>query len=433
MNIHVVQPGETTAMIAEQYGVSEARLILDNELTDPEHLVPGQTIVILFPEQIHIVEEGDSLQSIANTYNISVFQLLRNNPFLAERENIFPGETLVIRYDNNHALLNTCGFANPFIDETTLRKTLPFLTYLAIFGYQSSADATITEVEDTDIIQISIEYGVAPLMFLSTLTLQGVGSIETSYSIMENEELTDLHIENILTVLKRKGLYGVLIALQFLSPENLSLYENYISKIANRLNTEGYQVFVSITPFAITDINNVTIKEIDYSILGQNVNKVAIMNYTWGFNFGPPLPITSIDKLTNFLNYIVPLVSSEKLIVGVPVIGYDWELPYAIGISRASAINLTSVIDLARDAGVMIQFDEVSQTPYFQYSVTRGETSIEHIVWFIDARTVDEVTKLSLNYGIPGSGIWNIMIYYPQMWLVINSQYQIEKVLGEGF
>jgi spore germination protein len=96
-------------------------------------------------------------------------------------------------------------------------------------------------------------------------------------------------------------------------------------------------------------------------------------------------------------------------------------------------MNLNSVIDLARDAGATILFDEISQTPFFEYSETLGETSIQHIVWFIDARTIDSVVKLGLHYNVTGSGIWNIMTYYPQMWLVINSQYEIEKVLGEGF
>jgi spore germination protein len=31
-------------------------------------------------------------------------------------------------------------------------------------------------------------------------------------------------------------------------------------------------------------------------------------------------------------------------------------------------------------------------------------------------------------YGLAGTGIWNIMIYYPQMWLVINTQYEIIKI-----
>ncbi|MDF2801099.1 MAG: hypothetical protein K0S61_1002 [Anaerocolumna sp.] len=149
------------------------------------------------------------------------------------------------------------------------------------------------------------------------------------------------------------------------------------------------------------------------------------MNYTWGHNFGPPLPITSITKLNNFLNYAVTLIPPEKLVVGIPVVGYDWELPYAVGISQANSLNLNSVIDLASSVNATIQFDEVSYTPYFEYSAEQFEASIDYIVWFIDARTIDAGLKLSLGYDINGSGIWNIMIYYAQMWLVINSQYEI--------
>ena len=36
--IHVVQPGETLNTIAEQYGVTPERLIIDNELPNPENL-----------------------------------------------------------------------------------------------------------------------------------------------------------------------------------------------------------------------------------------------------------------------------------------------------------------------------------------------------------------------------------------------------------
>lgn len=79
MNIHVVQPRETLSSIAEMYGVSVEKLLQDNELNNPSHLVSGQTIVIVYPEQIHIVQEGDTLQSIAEQYGISILQLLRNN------------------------------------------------------------------------------------------------------------------------------------------------------------------------------------------------------------------------------------------------------------------------------------------------------------------------------------------------------------------
>lgn len=57
MDIHVVQPGETIYSIAEKYSVSATRLIQDNGLIEPNNLVVGQTIVIVYPEQVYTVQE----------------------------------------------------------------------------------------------------------------------------------------------------------------------------------------------------------------------------------------------------------------------------------------------------------------------------------------------------------------------------------------
>jgi spore germination protein len=56
MIIHVVQPGETTSEIAMQYGISEERLILDNEIQNPDNLAVGKTLVILIPKVTHMVQ-----------------------------------------------------------------------------------------------------------------------------------------------------------------------------------------------------------------------------------------------------------------------------------------------------------------------------------------------------------------------------------------
>lgn len=431
MDIYIVQPGDTLVSISERYGVSVTRLILDNELSEPDRLVPGQTIVVLFPKQVYTVREGDTLQGIADAHGVPLMQLLRNNTYLSEREYIYPGELLVISYDNNQGLLNTSGFVSPFINRDVLTKTLPFLTYLAVYGYQAEADGNISDVEDTVIISLAKDYSVAPLMMLSSFTLQGVNNIQTYYDILENEDIANRQIDNILRILNEKGLFGVLIVYQFISADNISLYESYTDKLASRLHEEGYRLFISIAPFTITDNKEVTFLRLDYTNIGRDVDKIAIMNYTWGQNFGPPLPITSIGNTDEFLEYIVSQVPPDKLIVGVPVIGYDWELPYTAGVSTARALSANSAIRLAQIVGANIQFDEVSYTSYFEYSVSREGATINHIVWFIDARTVDAGIKLSLSYGISGSGVWNIMYYYAQLWLVINSQYQVNKEFPE--
>ena len=69
------------------------------ELNNPNNLVIGQTIVILFPLITYIIQEGDTLGAIAQIYQVTVMQLIRNNPYLSERVYLIPGKTIVISYE----------------------------------------------------------------------------------------------------------------------------------------------------------------------------------------------------------------------------------------------------------------------------------------------------------------------------------------------
>ncbi|MDF2540803.1 MAG: hypothetical protein K0S47_521 [Herbinix sp.] len=52
-----------------------------------------------------------------------------------------------------------------------------------------------------------------------------------------------------------------------------------------------------------------------------------------------------------------------------------------------------------------------------------------HIVWFIDARSINVLLDLIKEEGLNGSGIWNTMTYHPQLWLLINSQFNVLKII----
>ncbi|QHQ61232.1 LysM peptidoglycan-binding domain-containing protein [Anaerocolumna sedimenticola] len=247
MIIHVVQPGETIYSIAVTYNVSVTRLVEENGLINPENLVVGQTIVITYPSQVYIVQAGDSLSSIAEAFGVTRMQLLRNNPFLSDRDVIYQGETIVISYDTqNRTSIN--AYAYPFINRDVLRKTLPYLTYLTIFNYRAIENGEIVGNDETEVIQISKEYGVAPIMSLSTLTYQGTSDIEVVNSILYNESILNQHIENILSILRSKGYYGINITLTNLNQENRQGHENYITRLSSRLKSEGFILFITINP-----------------------------------------------------------------------------------------------------------------------------------------------------------------------------------------
>lgn len=429
MIIHVLQPQETVQSIAEIYGVTAEKIIVDNELINPEELVPGQTIVIAYPQKTYTVIEGDTLESIAVMHNVSVMQLLRNNPFLAGREYIYPGEKLVISYGTNRSL-TTFGFSYSFIDENILRKTLPNLTYLSVINYRALDQGDIIELyDDRRIIQIAREYGTIPLLMITTLSESGMTNFDLTYKLLLNDEYQDRHINELLHILQTKGYLGVNFVFSFMNTSNQDLYFRLIQRASGRLGSHGYSIYVTINPNIRNIDGEIVFEKIDYSEISIYAESVTFLQLIWSLNYGPPQPVSSASNLRSFTEYVVDYVPARKLILGSPILAYDWILPYTPRNPAALTLTINSAIRLAVDVNAVINFDETSQTPYFEYVQTPIGSPVEHIVWFVDARSYDSLLNIINNYKLNGAAVWNIMVYSAQLWLIINSQYNIIKLL----
>lgn len=430
MQLYVVQPNDTIESIAMANGISVELLIRDNNISSTEDLVVGQCLVIAIPLETYVVQMNDTLEAIAQAHNVTLLQLLRNNPILAEREYIYPGETLVIRYDTTKGTMTIHGNVFPFIDKVTLRKTLPYLTYLSVINYTATSEGEIISYyDDTSLVQEITAYGVMPLMLLNTITLQGEANIGIAYDILLNEELQRKQISNILTILTMKGYYGINITFQYINISTLNRYETYLFNLFEALNQAGFYVFVTISPKINLVNNQVEIEQVNYSIINQLAHNIIFMSYEWATNVNPPSPIISVTNISYFITYINTIIPPDKVIIGIPTVGYDWQLPFVAGISEVRSLSLTTAVDLARNVNAIIQFDEISQTPFYIYYDTSNLISIQHIVWFIDARSINALLNLANENRLLGSGIWNIMNYNPQLWLLINSQYEIVKII----
>jgi spore germination protein len=426
MKIHVVQDGETIQSIANQYGVSAKRLIQENGIENVPDLSEGQTIVITDPDVVHVVKEGDSLFNIAANYKVSITQLIANNPYLLDHDYIFPGDEIVVSYPYR-GKLTTHGNTVPYIDRVTLIKTLPNLTYLSILNYTATKEGGIVSYyDDTEVIQLAKEYSVVPLMLLTTLTIQGEANLRTDFDLILNEDFQNIQIENILNILKTKGYLGLNISLQYISESNIKFYESYFTKVSRKLNEEGYEVFATIDPNISGGVQGIGFEKVNYSEFNQLAYNLIFMTYEWAAITKPPSPISSISNTEAFLQYILEFIPSDKIIIGIATIGYDWELPYIPGVSSVNYASYSNFLSIVYNNYADIKFDEVSKTPYFIYKTNK---KVEHIVWFIDSRTIQATLDLIEEYQLKGLSIWNITVYNPQLWLIINSQYSIEKLI----
>ena len=120
----------------------------------------------------------------------------------------------------------------------------------------------------------------------------------------------------------------------------------------------------------------------------------------------------------------------DKIVIGIPILGYVWELPYIAGVTDGNSITIDNVVTLALEFGAIIQFDEVSQTPFFYLFEVQG-TDNQYIIWYVNALTINSLMNLIVENDVSAIGVWNIMSYMASLWLIINSQYEITKLLPE--
>lgn len=84
--VYIVKKGDTIFSIAKSFAVTVDKLMSDNNITDPQKLKIGQSLVIpsksvltTLPNTVHRVAKGETLYGIARRYEISLQELLDAN------------------------------------------------------------------------------------------------------------------------------------------------------------------------------------------------------------------------------------------------------------------------------------------------------------------------------------------------------------------
>lgn len=138
---HVVQPGETLASIANQYGLTVAQLSQLNNITNPNRILRGQTLIVFTtpepppdettapdtnivvePEPVdtvtgtpYVVQPGEHLAEIAQRYGVSWPAIAKANN-IKDPNWIEAGETIIIPTDSN---LSDFGIITPLVQAPT--------------------------------------------------------------------------------------------------------------------------------------------------------------------------------------------------------------------------------------------------------------------------------------------------------------------------
>lgn len=425
MHIHTVKPSESVYSISRLYGVTPQSIIDNNELANPDQLAVGQSLVILPFGTIHTVMPKETVYSISRKYNVPVVEILNANPFLGNGSSIMPRDKIIIPKVSKKTTIEVNGYTFPTIDTGVLDRTLPNLTYLSIFSYTVKANGSLNPIDDAEIIARARQQRVAPMMVVSNIE-EGKGfSSEIAHSVLNDEQAQNALIANILAVLKDKNYYGVNVDFEYIFPYDRLSYNQFIRKLSATVHREKYILITSLAPKTSANQKGLLYEAHDYPVHGALVDRVILMTYEWGYTSGPPLPVAPLNEVQRVLNYAITAIPKGKILLGIPNYGYDWTLPFVEG-SKAETLSNVEAVNRAIEKKATIQFDPKAQTPFYTYV---DENRIKHIVWFEDARSIFAKLSIVKQYSLAGVSYWTIGKYFPQNWLILNSMFDVKKLL----
>ena len=429
MEIYVVKQGDTIYKIAQMFNVSAEKIIADNELTNPNNLVVGQTIVILTNGAngtTHTVVSGDTLFSIAKQYGVSLSSLMQANPQITNPLNLQIGSIVTVpNVNQNKREIEVNGYCFPNISDSVLNKTLPSLTYLSIFSYEVLPDGNLVNISnDTRLIEKARSQNVAPMLVITNIEQNASFSSELAHEILNNPVAQENLINNVISKMQEKNYYGVDVDFEYLFPEDREAYNQFLLALKTAITPLGYILTTAVAPKTSKNQEGLLYEAHDYAFHGKVSDHVIIMTYEWGYTYGPPMAVAPANQVKRVLDYAVTEIPSRKILMGMPNYGYDWNIPYVEG-TAASSISNVGAVDLAREVGSFINFDNVQKAPYFNY----WQGSQEHVVWFDDARGTYERLKFVEEYDLGGVSYWTINQFFPQNWLVLNAMYNVKKVI----
>lgn len=387
MLIYIVKAGDTVSSIAGVYEVPAEMIIFDNQLAEPYTLAVGQAILL------------NTEVSLGMENEIQI-------PVSEEKRSVFVG-----------------GYAYPFISRYVLEQTLPYLSDLYIFSYGFTTEGMLIPpiLDDTWMITLAKQYGVAPIMTLTPFGPDGQFNNRLISAVVNDLAARERLKNEIVGQIMERGFEGLDIDFEYILASDRQAFVDFVKYMREAVNGLGYPVSVALAPKSSADQSSILTEGKDYPALGAAADYVLLMTYEWGYTYGPPMAVAPLNKVREVIEYAITEIPPEKINLGIPNYGYDWPLPFVQGKTKAETLGNIQAVQRAVTERVPIQFDDISQAPFYRYR--RDQT--EHEVWFEDSRSMNSTFSLIEEYSLRGAGYWTIMQLFRANWRILDERFFI--------
>jgi spore germination protein YaaH len=275
--------------------------------------------------------------------------------------------------------------------EVSLRKNIEKMDVVIPDWFRLNEDLTVRSDNQVEIDNFLKENNVKNMPLINNYN-NGIWNGGWVHKLISTKESRSKHIENLLSLVKSGEYYGINIDYENIDHSDKDSYINFIKELSEKFHSNGYYISVDLDP----SLNEV----LNYEELSNYIDYMIIMGYDKHYSTGTPGPIAPQKWFENQINRLEN-IPREKLVIALGNYGYNWTLNSN---EAAESLTFSEVIYIADQKKLKVRWSLDEFNPHYTYK----EGQEQHIVWFLDAVTLYNQLKYSVEMGITNVALWRL-------------------------
>ncbi|HEU5399327.1 MAG TPA: glycosyl hydrolase family 18 protein [Gammaproteobacteria bacterium] len=311
---------------------------------------------------------------------------------------------------------------------TTAKTVLGYYTGDATSAASATSASVPVTAVSMDVINVNADgslTGALPVSLMDSDT----SDKRASYVVISNFGATDFDpalahsamvtnraatLNSIATLAQTQGLAGINIDFEGLYDTDRDNYTTFVTELAQALHAEGSTLMLSVPAKSADDPNDSWGWPYDYAALAPEADIFQVMTYDENVPGGAPGPVDGSDWMQACLKYAVTQIPADKILLGLPAYGYDYDTTASTG----SAVAWKDIPALLSSTGATAQWDSSSNSPFFDYTDSKGDT---HEVWYEDTRSIQLKSRYAVSLDLKGVSMWALGEEDASFWTAVEA------------
>lgn len=274
-----------------------------------------------------------------------------------------------------------------------------------------NADGSLTGALPVSLMDTDASLDRASYVVISNFGATDFDPALAHSAIVTNRAAT---IDSIALLAKTQGLAGVNVDFEALYGTDRDNYTTFITDLAQALHAEGSTLMLSVPAKPFDDVSDSWSWPYDYAALAPSVDIFQVMTYDEYVPGYGPGPVDGSDWMRACLTYAASVIPADKILLGLPAYGYDYDTTAGAG----NAVAWKDIPALLKSTGATPQWDSTSNSPYFDYADSSGDT---HEVWYEDPRSIQLKTSYAVSLNLRGVSMWALGFEDASFWSAVQA------------